>query len=66
VKAPQKFLRYALACVLIASGTTLIVKNYSAEIVFPAIGVATVMMGLLFGAQLISRRGARDAPAPAA
>jgi uncharacterized membrane protein YfcA len=66
VKAPQKFLRYALACVLIASGTTLIAKNYSAGIVFPAIGVATVMMGLLFGAQLISRRGARSAGSAAA
>src|SRR4051794_32145408 len=54
VKAPQTFLRYALAIVLIASGTTLIAKNYTAEIVFPAIGVASVMMGVLFGAQLIS------------
>jgi uncharacterized membrane protein YfcA len=69
VKAPQKFLRYALAVVLIASGTTLIAKNYSAEIVFPAIGVASLMMGVLFGAQLISRsraKGGRSAAAPAA
>jgi uncharacterized membrane protein YfcA len=69
VRAPQRFLRYALAVVLIASGTTLIAKNYSAEIVFPAIGVASVMMGVLFGAQLISRsraKGARSATAPAA
>jgi uncharacterized membrane protein YfcA len=69
VRAPQKFLRYALAGVLIASGTTLIVKNYSPGIVLPAIGIATVMMGLLFGAQLISQsraRGSRNAAASAA
>ena len=45
VKAPQKFLRYALAVVLIASGTTLILKNYEPGIVLPAIGVASVMVG---------------------
>jgi uncharacterized membrane protein YfcA len=66
VKAPQKILRYALACVLIASGTILITKNYTPEIVIPAIGVATVMMGVLFGAQLISRGRTRGAAAPAA
>ena len=67
VKAPQKFLRYALAVVLIASGTTLVAKNYSAEIVLPAIGIATIMVGFLFGAQMISRnrgsKGTRTAPA---
>src|SRR5215213_6643180 len=60
VKAPQKFLRYALAVVLCASGTTLIAKNYSPEIVIPAIGVATIMVGLLFGAQAFSRGRARS------
>jgi uncharacterized membrane protein YfcA len=55
VKAPQKFLRYALAVVLMASGTTLIVKNYEPGIVLPAIGVATLMVGLLFAAQVFSR-----------
>ena len=33
VKAPQRFLRTALAVVLIASGTTLIVKEGTAEVV---------------------------------
>ena len=55
VKAPQKFLRYALAVVLIASGTTLIIKEGSPDVVIPAIGVAAVMIGVLFAAQAISR-----------
>jgi uncharacterized membrane protein YfcA len=66
VKAPQKFLRYALAVVLMASGTTLIIKNYTAEIVFPAIGVATVMMGVLLAAQVILHTRSAKAPKPAA
>jgi uncharacterized membrane protein YfcA len=71
VKAPQRFLRYALAVVLIASGTTLIAKNYTPEIVLPAIGVASVMVAVLFGAQAFSRnrsrgRGGDRAPAGAA
>jgi uncharacterized membrane protein YfcA len=55
VKAPQKFLRNALAVVLIASGTTLIVKEGTPEVVGPAIGVAAVMVGVLFAAQAITR-----------
>ncbi len=55
VKAPQTFLRYALAVVLIASGTTLIIKEGTPDVVIPAIGVATVMIGVLFGAQAVSR-----------
>ena len=66
VKAPQKFLRYALAVVLIASGTTLIAKNYEPGIVLPAIGVASVMVGVLFGAQAFSRSRAKAHPAGAA
>jgi uncharacterized membrane protein YfcA len=67
VKAPQKFLRYALAVVLIASGTTLVAKNYSAEIVLPAVGIATIMVGFLFGAQMISRsRASKNARAATA
>ena len=67
VKAPQKFLRYALAVVLIASGTTLVAKNYSAEIVLPAIGIATIMVGFLFGAQMVSRsRASKNSRAAAA
>jgi uncharacterized membrane protein YfcA len=65
VKAPQKFLRYALATVLVASGTTLIVKNYSPGIVLPAIGVTSIMVGLLFGAQMFSRSRASKPTPPA-
>ncbi|HET7454902.1 MAG TPA: sulfite exporter TauE/SafE family protein [Solirubrobacterales bacterium] len=66
VKAPQKFLRYALAVVLMASGTTLILKNYEPGIVLPAIGVATVMVGLLFAAQAFSRSRTRGRTAAGA
>ena len=59
VKAPQTFLRYALAVVLIASGTTLIIKEGSPDVVIPAIGVASVMVGVLFGAQALSRGGSK-------
>lgn len=55
VKAPQKFLRYALAVVLIVSGTTLILKEGSTDVVIPAIAVATVMMGFLFAGQMAAR-----------
>jgi uncharacterized protein len=68
VRAPQKFLRYALAVVLIASGTTLISKEGSPAVVLPAIGVASVMIGLLFAAQAITRgraKGSRPAGAAA-
>jgi hypothetical protein len=41
--------------VLIASGTTLIVKEGTPEVVGPAIGVAAVMVGVLFAAQAITR-----------
>jgi uncharacterized membrane protein YfcA len=66
VKAPQRFLRYALAVVLMASGTTLIIKEGTPGVVIPAIIVASLMVGLLFAAQAISRsraRGGRRAPA---
>jgi uncharacterized membrane protein YfcA len=64
VKAPQKLLRYALAVVLIASGITLISKEGSADVVIPAIGVASVMIGALFAAQIISgNRTKRGSPA---
>ena len=64
VKAPQRFLRYALAVVLIASGTTLIAKNYTPGIVLPAIGIASIMVGALFAAQAISRSRSRNARTP--
>ena len=65
VKAPQKFLRYALAVVLCASGTTLILKEGTAEVVVPAIGVASIMVGFLFAAQVLSRGRAKRARAAA-
>jgi uncharacterized membrane protein YfcA len=66
VKAPQKLLRYALAVVLIASGITLISKEGSADVVIPAIGVASVMIGVLFAAQVITgNRSKRGSPAGA-
>jgi uncharacterized membrane protein YfcA len=55
VRAPQTFLRYALAVVLCASGVTLIVKEGTPDVVIPAIGVATLMIGTLFAAQAFSR-----------
>jgi uncharacterized membrane protein YfcA len=55
IRAPQKLLRNALAVVLIASGTTLIVKEGTPEVVLPAILVAGVMVGVLFAAQAIMR-----------
>ena len=55
VKAPQKFLRYALAVVLIASGTTLILKEGSADVVIPGAAVAAVMMAVLFAGQMAAR-----------
>jgi uncharacterized membrane protein YfcA len=66
VKAPQAFLRRALAVVLIASGITLISKEGDPSVVLPAIGIAAVMMGVLFGAQAISTRRSRGDPAGAA
>ncbi|HLM32352.1 MAG TPA: sulfite exporter TauE/SafE family protein [Solirubrobacterales bacterium] len=68
VKAPQRVLRYALAVVLMTSGTTLIINEGTPGVVIPAIIVASLMVGLLFAAQAISRsraRGARRAPAGA-
>jgi hypothetical protein len=54
VKAPQDFLRVALGVVLIASGTALVAKEGDPSVVLPAIGIAAIMMGALFAAQLIS------------
>jgi uncharacterized protein len=66
VKAPQAFLRTALGVVLIASGTTLVVKEGDPSVVVPAIGIATLMMGALFAAQIISHtRESQSKAAPA-
>jgi uncharacterized protein len=64
VRAPQAFLRRALAVVLIASGTTLITKEGTPEVVIPAILVAAVLVGSLFAIQAIVQRRMRG-PAPA-
>src|SRR5918992_4034249 len=55
VRAPQTFLRRALAVVLIASGTTLVVKEGSPDVVIPAMAVAAVLVAALFAAQAISQ-----------
>ena len=65
VRAPQRFLRTALAVVLIASGTTLVVKEGTPEVVVPAIIVASLMVGVLFAAQIITTRGIRARAGPA-
>ena len=66
VKAPQAFLRGALGVVLIASGTTLVLKEGAAGVV-PALIVGGMMIGLLIGLQLVqrSRSNRRPAAAPA-
>jgi uncharacterized protein len=67
VKAPQGFLRRALAVVLIASGVTLISKEGDPSVVIPAIGIAAVMISVLFGAQAVTHsRRKRAGPAGAA
>jgi uncharacterized membrane protein YfcA len=68
VRAPQTFLRRALAIVLIVSGTMLVAKEGAPEVVIPAMAVAAVIVGALFGAQAISQsrlREARGSPAGA-
>jgi len=65
VRAPQRFLRNALAVVLIASGTMLIVNEGTPEVVVPAILVAGLMVGVLFAAQIITTRGIRARAGPA-
>jgi uncharacterized protein len=66
VRAPQNFLRTALGVVLCASAVTLIVKEGTAEVVLPAIGIATLMIGALLVAQVVSHvRSRRPATAGA-
>ena len=68
VKAPQAFLRTALGVVLIASGTTLVAKEGDPGVVIPAVGIAALMMGAIFAAQLISHSRsttAKSSPASA-
>jgi uncharacterized membrane protein YfcA len=65
VRVRQGFLRTALAVVLIASGTTLVVKEGTPEVVVPAIVIASLMVGALFAAQAITTRGLRARAGPA-
>ena len=65
VKAPQAFLRTALGVVLIASGTTLVVKEGDPSVVVPAIAIAALMMGAIFAAQLISHTRGNNKSSPA-
>jgi uncharacterized protein len=66
VKAKTGVLRGALAVVLIASGTTLVVKEGEPSVVIPAIAVASLMVGALFAAQAITQGRAKRAGAAAA
>jgi len=59
VKAKTGFLRTALAVVLIASGTTLVVKEGEPGVVIPAIAVAALIVGTLFAAQAITQGRAK-------
>ena len=60
VRVPQGFLRRALAVVLCASGTTLVIKEGSPDVVIPAILVGSVIVGGLFAIQATSKsRAAR-------
>ena len=65
VRVPQGFLRTALAVVLIAAGTTLIVDEGTPAVVLPAVIVAGLMVGALFAAQIITTRGVRARAGPA-
>jgi uncharacterized protein len=66
VRAPLGVLRTALAVVLIASGTMLVVKEGTPEVVVPAIVIAGLMVGVLFAAQIITTRGIKARAGPAA
>ena len=67
VRAPQNFLRTALGVVLCASAVTLILKEGTSSVVIPAIAIATLMIGVLIVAQVISHiRSGRGRAAPAA
>jgi uncharacterized membrane protein YfcA len=66
VRAPQGFLRRALAIVLVASGVALVAKEGEPSVVIPAIAIAAVIVGSLFAAQAISQRQARRGTTPAA
>ncbi len=63
VRAPQGFLRRALAFVLIASGGMLVGKEGDPGVVVPAILIAAILVGSLFAIQAISQRRLRR-PAP--
>jgi uncharacterized membrane protein YfcA len=62
VRAPQGFLRRALAVVLLASGGMLVAKEGSPDVVIPAVAIASVIVGSLFAAQAISQRRLKRDP----
>jgi uncharacterized membrane protein YfcA len=66
VKAKTGLLRSALAVVLIASGTMLVVKEGEPSVVVPAIAIAGLMVGALFAAQAITQGRATKRAGPAA
>ena len=63
VRAPQAFLRRALAVVLCASGATLVIKEGTPEVVIPAVIVGGILVVGLFAIQAISQRRVRTAAA---
>ena len=69
VRAPQGFLRIAIAVVLVAAGIILVAKEGTSDVVIPAIAFAAVMVGLLFVIQAVSTRptghGRRSSPGTA-
>ena len=65
VRAPQAFLRPALGVVLCASSVTLLVKYGTANVVIPALAVATLVIGSLLIAQVMLNRQYRARRAPA-
>jgi uncharacterized protein len=63
VRAPQAFLRRALAVVLCASGATLVIKEGTPEVVIPAVVIGGILVFGLFAIQAISQRRVRAAAA---
>jgi uncharacterized protein len=64
VRAPQNLLRTALGVVLCVSAVLLIVKEGTADVVIPAVAIATLMVGALLTAQVVTHvRNGRAAAA---
>ena len=65
VKAPQAFLRPALGVVLVASSIVMLTKYGTADVVIPALAVATAAIGALLIGQVWSTRHLRAQEAAA-